>query len=250
MTKRKRNDRSKNSHTPSNDRLVPATPVATQVLDKRFAAGAIVVGLTYSAIVVAVAHFVSKEAAGVAGVTLTALSVALLKEFETLQFRSVVITKTIVFTNPRPADLVIITLVFLGLGRILVLLVRAIVAVRDSTVPTDDWHNLSDSLELTFPARVASVVVVQFVAGLLCERLIPTSSTLRYTYIALGSLLAMTCRYFPELMLVASPSSPFTAHALSRLPPYALLYVAAAVAGAIVSRGVRESRGIRSTAGA
>lgn len=55
--------------------------------DKKFVIAAVVVGGSYTLIVVLVGRMLGKDAAGVAGVALTALETALLRQFETLQFR-------------------------------------------------------------------------------------------------------------------------------------------------------------------
>jgi hypothetical protein len=60
-----------------------------ELFDKKFVIAAIIVGAIYALIVVVVDTVIGKEAAGVAGVALTALATALFSKFETLQFRRI-----------------------------------------------------------------------------------------------------------------------------------------------------------------
>ena len=57
------------------------------ILDKKFILAALVIGVAYSLIVVFIGYFSSKEAAGVAGVALTAVASGIFKQFETLRFK-------------------------------------------------------------------------------------------------------------------------------------------------------------------
>jgi hypothetical protein len=58
-----------------------------ELFDKKFVIAAIVLGGIYALIVVLIGIMIGKDAAGVAGVALTALATALFKKYETLQFR-------------------------------------------------------------------------------------------------------------------------------------------------------------------
>lgn len=59
----------------------------TQILDRKFVSAAVLIGSAYALIVVAIGFFAGKEAAGVAGVALTAIATAVFKQFENLRFR-------------------------------------------------------------------------------------------------------------------------------------------------------------------
>jgi hypothetical protein len=58
-----------------------------ELFDKKFVVAAIILGIVYALIVVLVGTIISKEAAGIAGVALTALATALFTKVENLQFR-------------------------------------------------------------------------------------------------------------------------------------------------------------------
>lgn len=60
-----------------------------QLLDKKFIAAASMIGAIYAVIVVTLGSLLGKEAAGVAGVALTAIATGIFKQFETLRFRQV-----------------------------------------------------------------------------------------------------------------------------------------------------------------
>jgi hypothetical protein len=57
--------------------------------DKKFVFAAVVIGFTYALAIVLIGNLVGKEAAGVAGVSLTALAVGIFQRFETLRFKTV-----------------------------------------------------------------------------------------------------------------------------------------------------------------
>jgi hypothetical protein len=65
------------------------TPASLQVLDKNFVVAASVIGTVYAAIVVMLGSLVGKEAAGVAGVSLTTIATGIFRQFETLRFRQI-----------------------------------------------------------------------------------------------------------------------------------------------------------------
>jgi hypothetical protein len=60
-----------------------------KLFDGKFVRAAVLIGVAYAVIVVVVEKIVGKEAAGVAGVALTALAVGTLQRFETLRFRKI-----------------------------------------------------------------------------------------------------------------------------------------------------------------
>jgi hypothetical protein len=63
--------------------------MARKKFDRKFVLAAVLVGVAYTVIVVSVEKIVGKEAAGVAGVMLTAIAVGTLQKFETLRFRRI-----------------------------------------------------------------------------------------------------------------------------------------------------------------
>jgi hypothetical protein len=58
------------------------TAASAQVFDKKFVMAAALVGAVYAAVVATLGALVGKEAAGVAGVALTALATGIFKQFE------------------------------------------------------------------------------------------------------------------------------------------------------------------------
>src|SRR5262249_56048662 len=62
---------------------------ATEFLDKKFVYAACAIGAAYALIISGLGFLLGKEAAGVAGVALTALASAIFKQFETLRFKTI-----------------------------------------------------------------------------------------------------------------------------------------------------------------
>src|SRR5262249_60314728 len=62
---------------------------ATEFLDKKFVYAACAIGAAYALIISGLGFLLGKEAAGVAGVALTALASAIFKKFETLRFKTI-----------------------------------------------------------------------------------------------------------------------------------------------------------------
>ena len=62
---------------------------AVQLFDRKFVYAACAIGAAYALIIAVLGALVGKEAAGVAGVALTALATAIFKQFETLRFQTI-----------------------------------------------------------------------------------------------------------------------------------------------------------------
>lgn len=92
-------------------------PLTTRdLVDKKFVTAALILGVIYALIVVLVGNILGKEAAGVAGVALTALATALFKKFETLQFRKMSEEESVWVEVPpiNPWLVAVITFAFIG----------------------------------------------------------------------------------------------------------------------------------------
>ena len=63
------------------------TGVSSEAFDKKFIIAATAIGMVYALLIVTLGATIGKEAAGVAGVALTALATGIFKQFETLRFR-------------------------------------------------------------------------------------------------------------------------------------------------------------------
>ncbi len=87
-----------------------------KLFDRKFVLAAVLIGVAYAVIVVLVEKIVGKEAAGVAGVALTALAVGILQRFETLRYRKIS-AKESTWADDPPADIWrIITIIFAFVG--------------------------------------------------------------------------------------------------------------------------------------
>ncbi len=60
-----------------------------ELFDKKFVMAAVVLGAVYALVVVLIGKIIGMEAAGVAGIALSALFTGILKKFETLRFRRI-----------------------------------------------------------------------------------------------------------------------------------------------------------------
>lgn len=69
--------------------------MATEILDRKFVIAATAIGAAYAALVVGLNAWIGPQAAGVAGVALTALATAIFKQFETLRFRKVAVEEQV-----------------------------------------------------------------------------------------------------------------------------------------------------------
>jgi hypothetical protein len=86
------------------------------LFDKKFVFAACLIGVVYTAVVVAIAHFFGKDAAGVAGAALTVLAVAIFRQFENLRFRpvSAVDGRQLSYSKPNVWVLLLFTLMLVG----------------------------------------------------------------------------------------------------------------------------------------
>jgi len=97
----------------------------SSILDKKFVTTAIIIAIVYASIVIIINRIVGKEAAGVAGVALTALATAIFKQFESLRFQSISNIAPIQNNVTTPLQfslwkIILIAFLFSGLTRLLI----------------------------------------------------------------------------------------------------------------------------------
>lgn len=160
----------------------------TRVLDIKFAIAACAIGGSYAAIISLIGWLVGKEAAGVAGVSLTALATALFKQFETLQFRASEQQGNHVLYVEKliPSYAVLASLAFLGIQ-----FLASIAAARSGLIP--DIPDMEDCsfwalLQTRFLWSFAVLnLLCNLIGGYICGRAAPT---ITYSYAVIASVAA------------------------------------------------------------
>ena len=84
--------------------------------DRKFVIAAVVIGSSYALMVALVGRMLGKDAAGVAGIALTALPTALLRQFETLRFRKMSENDSVCVDVPRVNFTRVTTITFAFMG--------------------------------------------------------------------------------------------------------------------------------------
>lgn len=168
---------------------------ATEFFDKKFVYAACAIGAAYALIIAGLGFLLGKEAAGVAGVALTALAAAIFKQFETLRFKRIAEQEERTVSIPRLniPYLILLVCAFQGIQLFLGLLLRAI-------FDSFGWFKLNPSATLEssfgslftdyrFLASVVGVVALSYFAGgYLCGRTAPRVS---FSYALIGSMLSL-----------------------------------------------------------
>lgn len=132
--------------------------VSPQVLDKNFVVAASIIGAVYAVIVVTLGSLVGKEAAGVAGVALTAIATGIFKQFETLRFRQISHEEERQIPVPVLSwwRVVVFTSTFMGL-KVFFGMVAGVLLASTDLVP--QINGMESFMELLFDYRVLVVMV-------------------------------------------------------------------------------------------
>lgn len=246
------------------------SPVETELrrrpLDRGFVGAAVAIGAAYCVLIVAVGHLVGKEAAGIAGAALTAVVVAILREFETLRFRRLATQDRRDIQIPRISFwyLVLVAASMAGIVHSLELLLSPFVGLGARAahlVTIDPKSPAAELFSALFgnPWVLLAFFIIQFtgyfVAGMLCGRLAPNE---RYTYAVLAALLNLL---FNVVLLVSQAllqAALVNIHMFPKLITSALwpggvtwlVMVFAAFLGAVVGFRLRGRASISSVAAA
>lgn len=181
----------------------PAASAATRSpFDRRFVSAALMIGIAYSAIVVALGVWVSKDAAGIAGVALTALAVAIFKQFETLQFRAATSEEISLVVVPANSlsRIALLTTSFVGgqylLGYAAATLSAAVGWLPPGAEPLESWMALIRS-PVFMVCMAVCLIATYFLIGLAAGRTTAHVPGLIYTYVAASALLALLLGVLP-----------------------------------------------------
>ncbi len=211
----------------------PASPPTG--LDHGFVLAAILIGFAYVLLISLVGYVAGKEAAGVAGVFLTALAVALLKYWERLRFQQLPSqeTLTIQIASFRWGLFAILFFTYLGIGIVLGNTSDIAWAYFQLKEPEGFLQTLGSPH--VWGLSIFPFALSHFLGGAACARIIN-----RYYlgYSALISLAVSVYSYFDNLLLGLADRIPWAklgeSSALHGIT--SLLCLACSLAGAIASR--------------
>jgi|SRR5262245_1169589 len=178
---------------------------ATEFLDKKFVYAACAIGAAYALIISGLGFLLGKEAAGVAGVALTALASAIFKQFETLRFKTIAEQQERTVSIPRLnlPYLLLLVFAFHGIQVLLGLLLGVIISlfgwfkVTSSTTVESFSAFLSDYRVLIPIVGVAAISY--FTGGYLCGRTAPRVS---FSYALIGAILSLVVGMSLQVMSV------------------------------------------------
>jgi hypothetical protein len=167
---------------------------ATEFFDKKFVYAACAIGAVYALIIAGLGFLLGKEAAGVAGVALTALAGAIFKQFETLRFKRIAEREERTVSIPRLniAYLILLVCAFQGIQLFVGLLLSGIFTsfgwfkVTPSTTFESFGEIMTDYRFLV--SIVGATALSYFTGGYLCGRTAPRVS---FSYALIGSILSL-----------------------------------------------------------
>ena len=149
-----------------------------KLFDRKFVIAAVLVGVVYTLVVILVEKIVGKEAAGVAGVALTAIAVAIFQKFETLRFRTISDDKSTWVDVPpiNVSRVIVLTFAFLG--------AQYVFGFASGLLP-EKWLDQDETMLML---AVLNIFVYFFASFLMAKAFIQ----LRYTTVAVAVLLTLT----------------------------------------------------------
>jgi len=176
---------------------------AAELFDKKFVYAACAIGAAYALIIAGLGSLLGKEAAGVAGVALTALASAIFKQFETLRFKTIADQQERTVSIPRLniPYLLLLVCAFQGIQLLVGLLLGVILEsvgwlkTASSTTFESFWALLSDYRILV--PMVGGTAVSYFTGGYLCGRTAPRVS---FSYALIGSILSLVVVMILQVM--------------------------------------------------
>ena len=215
------------------------TTISPQVLDKNFVVAASVIGTVYAVIVATLGSLVGKEAAGVAGVSLTAIATGIFKQFETLRFRQIRQDEQREIPVPTLSwsRLFVFANTFLGL-QMFFGLIFVVLMVSSGLMPMPKVSEMDSFFELLSDARIlVGVVGLNFAIFLVGGFVMARAFQIRtYSTLLIAALVACLLQGLLPLIPIAIQEFDLFVEILASgtLWPAAfwLIYVAAALLGA------------------
>jgi len=166
----------------------------TEFFDKKFVYAACAIGAAYALIIAGLGSLLGTQAAGVAGVALTALATAIFKQFETLRFKTIADQEERAVSIPRLniAYLLLLAFAFEGIqlpvGALFTIILKLVgwIKVTPSTT-IESFGELMADYRVWAPLMAARAVSY-FLGGYLCGRTAPRVS---FSYALVGSILSL-----------------------------------------------------------
>ncbi len=219
---------------------------SADVFDRKFVVAASIIGTLYAAVVVVLGAAVGKEAAGVAGVALTALATGIFKQFETLRFRAIAESETREVKVPGLSFSRIALLCFSFIGsQVFLGMVAGVVLASFDLMP--QMTGIENFLDLLTNWRILVSICgvtgfANFVVGFIVPRAFQLSM---YSDITIAALLSVALQSFGPLVpfMVKDVSMFFDVLKSGGLwqAMFWLFYVACAFIGARLGTGKQKS---------
>lgn len=218
---------------------------AVPLFDKKFVGAALIIAAAYCIIVVALGAWVGKDAAGVAGVALSALAVAILRQFETLQFKKRAPEEMRVVGTPRLrlSFALLVSAAALGIQMLFTMLGAAFHLIPSLPQSSDEAF-----LHVFFSARfwislLVTTALAHFAFGALAGMSSVYIPGVTYSYVGVGSLLASMGNLVPVVhQAVDAKSLDPLRDAVNPVMALWLAYVVLALYGARLGVYVRLKR--------
>lgn len=167
--------------------------------DRRFIIVAVIIGVFYALVSLAIWHFLGQEIAGIVGAVLTALAISAFKRFETIRFRTSS-TTTIEIPTVGTWLLILLTLAYIGAEIIVATVAGAIVRTIFSVVEMDNQSEFP-IIELFFSIILAAKVLAYFATAYCAARVIVP---LRYSQSLIAGFAALICSILILILQVSS----------------------------------------------
>lgn len=217
-----------------------------RLFDRKFVNAAIAIGVGYAVVIAIISSLLGRDAAGAAGVALTALATGIFKQFESLRFtRTSDRQTTIEVPKLRIGYLILVSLSFLG-AEILSGILFGIIGSTLGLVPKGTAMDMESILSKFW----ALILIAKCLAMIGCGALVGSTSArlsgLTFTYVFMGAFIAFL---FNQLFLfqamLQAPNPMATAMQVVRQPVYAfnLLWVSLPLVGALLWLRFTRNRG-------
>ncbi len=170
-----------------------------ELFDRKFVFAAVLIGLAYSLVVTLASIMLGKETAGVIGVALSAIAMAIFKQFETLRFiQADDSARSVYIPRLKPDFLLLVTMALFGCEAIGGVVMGILLAATGNLNSPEDLFSKSTGLLAIIIAKFLSIFVGGFLAGSVAMRL----TGLTYSYIFIGAFIAVLL----NSLLVAVPT--------------------------------------------
>ncbi len=177
--------------------------MTTSIFDKKFVTTAVILAAVYAGIVIIVNKILGKEAAGVAGVALTALATAIFKQFESLRFQTtpaVSGTSTTVSTLFSWWKVLLIAFLFSGITRLFIELVDGVVPLlfHPTTPYLADFYTINGKLINHYTIWEQSTKCIAYLlSGIIATRAFKKIS---FSVIVIAGLIGVILDFYNETL--------------------------------------------------